>query len=440
MSATAPAISRGLLPLALAMFVGSLGSAVIPGVLPHLVAGSDLTLAQIGFSNGLFGLSYAIAAPLIALVARRFDPLRVLKIALVGYAMVMVLVAVSDNATMLYGSRVLHAIVAAGTIPSCTVIAGTMVSPRYRSRALSFVFTGMVVSTLIGAPLGNTLAPVLSPAGVFLLVSGCALAALTAVMLSVRSIGLIRSQTAAADTAAGGRTATAILGSAAVVVLGATLATAFLESSGTSAMSTYLSPFLTEQLGVQGGGLSLMLLCYGVAGILGNWVFGAVADRIGAARTLIGLEVAATVGIVALSMSTSVPLTVLVLGAWGFCSWAINPALQSLILAHGGQHLTLLVAVNSSVIYLGMGAGNALAGSVVDGVGVMGVPTLAAGLLALSVMTAIVVAIAQRQARRVAEGGLDAPERATDPAGAVARVPSAAAPQSDASVRIVEQQ
>jgi predicted MFS family arabinose efflux permease len=80
---------------------------------------------------------------------------------------------------------------------------------------------------------------------------------------------------------------------------------------------------------------------------------------------------------------------VLGLAIWGFASWGINPPLQSLIVIHGGPRVSLLVAVNASAIYLGMGLGNSLGAAAVNLAGLTGLPWATLAVMALSVATAL---------------------------------------------------
>ncbi|WP_062135621.1 MFS transporter [Demequina aestuarii] len=384
--------------LASAVFAATLGTMLVPGVLPVFASETGIPLADIGRSNAVFGIAYAVAAPSIAWLLRRRQPYAVMIVALPVAGAMLAVVSQSDTATELYVARALQAVAVAGVVPMCTVHAGSIVGAAHRSRALSISFTGMVLSSLVGAPLGNTLASAIGARSTFLVAAVCALAvaavawALRLWQPGLRARGI---ELRATDSAVGVASVTA------VIVLAATLATALLEGAATGGLNTFVSPFLTAATGADGVLLSGLLLCYGVAGLAGNGLLGAVADRRGPARVLTGVCVAAAASVAGLMIADTPTVAAAFLLAWGFCSWAINPPLQALIVAHAGRHLGLLVGVNSSVIFTGSSLGAALASAQVDRDRLTTLPWLAAGLFVGSALTAAVawVTIARGRSR-----------------------------------------
>ena len=388
--------------LASAVFAATLGNMLVPGVLPGYAAQTGIDIAIVGRSNAVFGLTYAIAAPVIAAAVRRLSPYHVMLVALPLEAVTMLAVSHADTSTALDLARVAQAITVAGVVPMCTVHAGSIVPPSLRSRALSISFGGMVLASLVGAPLGNVLADSIGARESFLVV-GALLVGVWLVALSARrwQQGL-----RAAATAAHQRNAVATgVTAAVVVILGAVLGTAMLEGAATSGLNTFVSPFLTDAVGAEGTTLSLLLLCYGIAGLAGNALLGAVADRWGPARVLVGTTLAAAVAVAGLTVVTTPPAAALFLLGWGFCSWAINPPLQALIIAHAGSRVNLLVAVNSSVIFTGSSLGTAIASTQVDDGGLAALPLVSAGIFVLSSATAAVAWIAVVRLQRTATSG-----------------------------------
>jgi predicted MFS family arabinose efflux permease len=404
--------------LAAAVFAATLGSMLVPGVLPAFAAETGIPLAEVGRSNAVFGLAYAVAAPLIGWLVRRRDPYTVMVIALPVVALSLVGVSQVDTAGELAVARVAQAIAIAGVVPMCTVHAGSIVASAHRSRALSISFTGMVVASLLGAPLGNLLARAVGARASFLLVAA------VAVVVAGVALALRRWQPSLRATGHAARThesTASVARVTVVVVLGATLATALLEGAATGGLNTFISPYLTQGVGAEGALLSGLLLCYGVAGLAGNALLGVVADRWGPARALTGLGLAAAAAVAGLMIASTPAVAAAFLLAWGFCSWAINPPLQALIVAHAGRHLAVLVGVNSSVIFTGSSVGAALASAQVDAGGMGELPLLAAGLFVGSAVTAAVAWAAVARASRAT--------RALEPTPAA---PTQAAPASAA--------
>ncbi|WP_062519922.1 MFS transporter [Demequina silvatica] len=393
--------------LAGAVFAATLGSMLVPGVLSAFSEETGISLADVGRSNAVFGLAYAVAAPLIAWSVRRLEPYTVMMVALPLVAAAAVAVSQVDTVSQLMVARVAQAVAVAGVVPMCTVHAGSIVAGAHRSRALSISFTGMVASSLVGAPLGNLLGATVGARAAFVMVGTLAVLVCVAVAALRPWQADLRLAGAEARRREGGA---AVVWASAALVLGATLATALLEGAATGGLNTFIAPFLESTTGASGTLLSALLLCYGIAGLAGNGVLGGLADRLGPARILTALGVAAAVSVGGLALVSGPLPAALLLLAWGFCSWAINPPLQALIVGHSGRHVNVVVGINSSLIYTGTSIGAALASAQVDQGRLAQLPYLSAVLFLACAATAGVAWAATARARRRAAA---AEERAT---------------------------
>jgi MFS transporter, DHA1 family, inner membrane transport protein len=380
-----------LVALACGVFVAAYGSSVMPGVIGHLSRETGIPLTDVGRSNALFGAVYAISAPSLGALLRRRDPLRVLTWALPALGLTMVALAGVRTTGELYAARAVQAALASLIVPMSVVHAGSIVPRGSRSRALSVAYTGLVVASLVGAPLGEAVARQFSTAVVFGIGAVLALVSLIGLLVIRPFQAELRSRH---EPASGTGTQRAVAGMAAVVIGGVFLA-ALTESMGTSGLSSYLTPFLEERVGGAGLALSALLLCYGLGGLAGNTVSGLVADRVGPARVIVITHMVAAAAAAALALVGDPWLIGSLLAVWGFASWAINPALQSLLLTYGGSRANVLVAVNSSVIYAGSALGAAAASAAVDGVGLQIVPYAAAFAFLATVFSGVMIALAE---------------------------------------------
>jgi predicted MFS family arabinose efflux permease len=98
---------------------------------------------------------------------------------------------------------------------------------------------------------------------------------------------------------------------------------------GNFAAYTFIEPFLQERTGVSAGLVSVFLLLYGIAGIVGNFAVGRpLASRMRptvlAVITVLGLSILA---MPLLGLST--PGAFLVLACWGLCYGALPVAMQT---------------------------------------------------------------------------------------------------------------
>ncbi len=375
-----------LWPLATGTFVIGFGSYVMAGLVPTVSAELDVSVSQVGTLVGVYGFTYAVSTPLLTLLVTRVPRRLLMTVSLALFALTAAATALATTYTQVAVLRGLGAVAAGGFTPTATVLAARLAPPGRRGRAVATVFGGLTTATVLGAPAGNLLGPVLGYRGVYAVVAGTAVVALVAVLTLVRATPVAPAPPAVPAAPAG---------RALPLLVGATLLVSMLETAAALMVQTYSSPLLTDLAGLTGVVLSVVLLAYGVAGVAGNVVGGRLADRFGAARiVLLALGTSGTALLLLAPAAISPVSAVAVFALWGFAAWAMNSPLQNVLLTLAGRHGQLVVALNSSIISLGTGLGAVLGGWVVAGPGYGVLGYAAAAVMALAV--ALVALLARR--------------------------------------------
>ncbi|GAA3155200.1 hypothetical protein GCM10020001_093690 [Nonomuraea salmonea] len=140
-----------------------------------------------------------------------------------------------------------------------------------------------------------------------------------------------------------------------------------------------------------------MLFLYGLGAVLGNLAAGYATDRWGAGRVLMTgyvVMAASLAGLGWLAGSQDVPVVLVGLLAtgWGAGTWCQTPPQQHRLIGVAPGEASLVVSLNASAIYVGIGAGT-LAGGLTLAYGVA--VTYAAGA-ALAVLALLLVAATRR--------------------------------------------
>lgn len=401
--------------MATGTFAIGFGSYVMAGLVPSVSAELDVSVSQVGTLVSVYGFTYAVSTPLLTLVVGRVPRRLLMAVALGLFALATGATAFATTYDQVAVLRGLSAVAAGGFTPTATVLAARLAPPGRRGRAVATVFGGLTTATVLGAPAGNLLGPALGYRGVYALVGGLALLALASVLALVRvprpavaaaEIGVSRRDrsveapisagttdlgaTGAATEAAGPGAGAALPGLVAVVLL-----VSMLETASALMVQTYSSPLLTDLGGLTGALLSAVLLAYGVAGVAGNVVGGRLADRFGAARSIVLALATSVVALLLLTPATATAWTALaVFALWGFAAWAMNSPLQNVLLTLAGRHGQLVVALNSSIISLGTGLGALVGGWVVAG---PGYAVLGAAAAAVMLVAVVLVAVLSRR-------------------------------------------
>jgi predicted MFS family arabinose efflux permease len=144
---------------------------------------------------------------------------------------------------------------------------------------------------------------------------------------------------------------------------------------------TYVAPFLSASAGVDvhGGVVSLLLLGYGLGATVGNSIGGRATDRYGSMRPLFFSLGLALVALATLPFTTTtVAGAAVVMFLWGLVTWAFNPPAQNFLIGLSPANSALLLSLNASAIYLGVGLSGVFGGFVVSGVGILALPPTAA--------------------------------------------------------------
>lgn len=351
----APATPAWMAVFSLAMGVfGLLTAEYLPASLLTLMA------TDLGVSEALAGQAVTVTA-VVALFAGLLVPGLTRSIdrrwVLLGFSTLMVasnlLVAVSSSFAVLLLMRILLGIALGGFWSMAAAVAMRLVPSALLPRALSIIFSGIAIGTVVAVPMGSYLGGLYGWRSAFF-----AAAAVGIVTLAFQSFTLPR---LAPRRPARLRTVLEVLlrPGIAMGMFGCVLV-----HSGHFAMFTYVRPFLEGTTGIGAQGLSLMLLGFGVANFAGTLLAGKLLERHPLATLVL---MPALVGVAALGLvllPASVPGQAVLVAIWGMAfggvpvawsNWVAN-AVPDQAESAGG----MVVASVQSAIATGAAAGGAM--------------------------------------------------------------------------------
>ncbi|WP_218605427.1 MFS transporter [Pseudonocardia abyssalis] len=359
---------------------------VVAGLLPQISAELGVSISAAGQLTTAFALAYALGAPLLATLLGRRDRRGVLVAALLIAALGNLLSALAPSYGLLMVGRVLTALGAAAFTPAATHAATLLSPPERRGRAVSAVFTGITLSLVVGVPAGTLIGGIVGYRGVFAVVAALCLAgalgvrALLPTVDAPAPVGLRERLAVAAD-----RRVLTILG---ITVLGL---------MAVLTVYTYIAPLLAESAGVTGPLLGALLVVYGIGALIGNDLGGRLTDRFGSRRPLLMTLPVITLALVTLPFTiTSVVgagIAMFVLGG-GF---VVNAPVQTRLIELAPSGSALVLSLNASAIYLGIGLAGLVGGGVVAVFGVLALPLVGA-VLSLGSLGLLVLALRQEPA------------------------------------------
>jgi DHA1 family inner membrane transport protein len=396
------------IPLALyALTAGAFGIGttefVIMGLLLQVAADLHVTIAAAGLLISGYALGVFVGAPVLTLATSRLPRKTVLVVLMLVFTLGNLACAVAPNYTVLMIARVITSLAHGTFFGVGAVVATGLVAPERKASAISIMFTGLTVATLLGVPAGAWIGFAMGWRAAFWAVTLIGVLATLIIAIVVPSE---RTRSAAVSL----RDELRVIARSSVLL--GLLMTA-LGFAGLFTVFTYIAPILTRIVGFAEGAVSPILLVFGVGFIVGNLVGGRLADR-NLVRTLLGtlLFLALVLGCMTFALHDKMAAVVFT-GLLGAAAFATVAPLQLWVLQRAGSAgQSLASSLNIGAFNLGNALGAWLGGLIiVHGPGMAALPWTAA----LVVGCGLIVALwCVRLERNRSDAECDNPTLATD--------------------------
>ncbi|HJR12983.1 MAG TPA: MFS transporter [Rhodanobacteraceae bacterium] len=336
-----------------AAFMVFLQTFMVAPLIPRLAAMFGSSVGWVGFAVPAYVVPEAIATLWVGPLSDRLGRRRVITGSLLVFIVLTAATATADHVGSFIAWRIATGLSAAGIVPICLTLIGDVVPFNRRGRAVGWFFGAIAGGTATGAAVGALLEPLVGWRALFLIVAGLA-AVLLVLMRSTNALPNIAASAAPWSAVAAGYRR--LLASArgrrtyAYVLLNAVLQ---------SGVFTWLGVYLHQRFGLGETGIGLVLLGYGVPGLLFGPMIGKLADRFG--RSLIIPSGVALTGVCALLLAVPLPLPgvriAIILLSLGFD--LTHPQLAAITTDLGGGR-GQAVAVMAFSLFGGFGLGSLL--------------------------------------------------------------------------------
>ena len=344
-------LPRVLWPLLFGNFVIGTGVMVVPGTLSEISSSLDVAVATAGQLISAGALLMCIGAPLFAALVAGWDRRRLLALSMVWYALLHFACAAAPSFGALLPLRVITMISPAIFTPQAAACLGLLVPAEQRGRAITFVFLGWSVASVLGMPMGALIGGMFGWQAAFACVG--VLSLVSAVWVWRTLPNAIRPP--ALSAAAWGET----LRSPALMLC---VLVTVLYSAGQFVLFSYFAPYYKASIGITPAQLSLLFLWFGLFGFIGNMVMSRYIDRIGTSRAVMLGIGSMAVSLLVWPLGTSLALAALVSIPWALGCFSSNSAQQARLVALAPALAAASVALNSSAMYAGQALGAASGG------------------------------------------------------------------------------
>ena len=148
-TAAGAALPAVLWPLLFGNFVIGTGVMVVPGTLNEISSSLDVSVATAGQLISASALLMCVGAPLLAAVVAGWDRRRLLTLSMLWYGALHLACTVAPSFAALLPLRVISMIAPAIFTPQAAACVGLLVPPEQRGRAITFVFLGWSVASVL---------------------------------------------------------------------------------------------------------------------------------------------------------------------------------------------------------------------------------------------------------------------------------------------------
>jgi predicted MFS family arabinose efflux permease len=374
-----------VLVLALATFAISTGTFIVTGLLPGVANDLSVSMATAGHLVTVFAVAFALSSPVLVALTARGARRRLLVITLALFALTNVAAAVAPTFSLLLATRAASACCAGICMPVAIATAAQLAPAGRKGRALSVVVGGISTAWVVGVPLGAVLVDRFGWRASFIL------AAALATLASI-AVGALLPRVKSAPAAGSLTSRLAVAGRPAVL---ATLIVTILGMVSGFSVLTYVRPLLEGLTGFEGEGIGMMILSFGLGGVVGSVLGGYGADRWGYRMNAIPMLLVLAVSLLSFSVLPAGGSTFVVIGAgmalvaWGVVVFAIVPLQQHRLIGIAPDEQNVVISLNSSAVYAGQGLGASLGSLLVGQVSLTALGYVGALVAAVALVTLV---------------------------------------------------
>ncbi len=389
MTAAAAAATRAGRALLAGNFAIGCGVMVTAGSLNDLANSLQVSAAVGGQLITAAAVAMGVGAPLLAAAVGHWDRRRLLTFALLWYAAGHVISALMPSFAALLPVRVLSMLAAAVFTPQAAAAISVLAPPEQRGRAITFIFLGWSLASVLGMPAHSYVAETLGWRWAFALVAVLSVGAAWGVWRALPDG--VRPQPLSLGNWGKALSNPLFMGMVAVTAL---------SGAGQFTLFSYFAPYYRQTLGAGAGGVSFLFLWFGAFGLLGNLLLSRGIDRWGATRCVNFTLVLMALSLAAWPLAGSVSGMALVLVPWALGCFSSNSAQQARLSGSAPAYASALLALNTSAIYVGQAVGAGGGGVLLSAGGYAWLPWAALSWMVAAIVLSLWVARRMQAAHR----------------------------------------
>jgi DHA1 family inner membrane transport protein len=329
------------------------------GILPVIAREFQVSIDTAGWLLSAFALTIAMTGPFMVYLTSRINRKWLMSGAMMVFVLSNILSALAPNFTVLMIARIIPALMHPVYWSVAIAAASRQVAPKDVPKAVAVVMGGISVGTVLGVPLTTYIADLINWKGAFIAAGAVNLAALAALLTFIPSMPVPTGNTQRSQIKALGNPQ-----------LWVNLIFTTIMVAGMFSTYGYLAEYLSKVSDLNGKQISLLLLLFGGASVLGNWVSGvALSKNVMLTARLFLVTLIAVHVLAYLFGGLFVPVTIIV-SIWGFIHTGGFMISQARISAEAPGAPELATSLMVSFGNAGFALGAFLGGIAINGLGI----------------------------------------------------------------------
>lgn len=350
-----------VLVLVMLSFIMGTSEFIVMGILPDMADDLGLPYTTIGNLVSIFAIGYAILTPVITAAVSRYSRYRMLVLFSILFLAANLWTMVFSEYISIALSRIVTAAVSGSLLGVGLTFVMDLVTPRFRPKAVAWVYAGFSISSVFGIPLGTAMSHAFGWRSVFMLIL------VMGVVGTVLAAKLLP-RLPAPEVRGSGRGGVMPLIRDSRILLGA-MVTVF-GAMGYYTVYTYITPILQTEIGLAGAAVSIGLMVMGITMLVSNIISGKVAEKGGLKIVRFSYILEAAVLFI-LPTAVAGPVTgMAVLICFGLLVYIMNAPVQVHLLELSSrdypESMTFASALNPSMFNIGIAIGSFIGGIVFD--------------------------------------------------------------------------
>ncbi|MDQ6418437.1 MFS transporter [Paenibacillus sp. LHD-117] len=338
--------------LTLGVFLTATAELVVAGILNVIAEEMNVSIAMAGQLISAYSLALAIGTPIVISMTSRMGRKKLLSCALSFFIAGCLLSSFSNDYSMLMVSRAILGLSAGVFLVVSFSTVAKLVPPEKIGSTIGTIILGFSCAIVLGVPIGITITNWMNWHLIFIILAFLSILILLGIIRLLPKIE--------GDIPVPFKNQLIVLASP-VILTG--LFITFFRDTGNSIMYTYLTPFLEDILLLRPTTIGLIMLLFGVFGVIGSRLGGFAADKWGTKRIILLCITVHAVSLAILPMVTSLQIAGLaILAVWVFSMFVVAPALQTYFIQEAPQSSSLVLSLNTSITHLALAAGAGLGG------------------------------------------------------------------------------